>query len=380
MSVDDGGAERAAGPGERPPVTGRVAVFITYTMIQPIVAGAFFRALRLAEELSRRGWQTVICNNGPELEDPKITQAQPWLRYVRLDSSKPGFGPRAACAEFLALDPDVLIMGEGPFATMRVFYDGAKLAGRPFVVLDQYYSPILLPHRRGVDVALLYGLEPFWRDQFPLRRPYVMVPPFIKGVTPRSLLPASAGRLGDRLITFIAYEDHCLREGTELLRAVEDSTAVVVSISHNPPIAAQLLQEAGLDRDRTVVLSLQSDEHVFGFLQASRLALLSNGFIQIMDALALACPVIALARPGGVGMNQLNISDRFEPYVSLNDNREDQYRKLSQWLHQSPFPPALRWELSNERGGAVRSAELIEHITSRGPHRSLRRWRRLWPW
>jgi hypothetical protein len=378
MSVADGSVEREAGLDERTPVTGRVAVLITYTMIQPVVAGAFFRALRLAQELSRRGWQPVICNNGPELEDPKITKARPWLRYVPLDSSKPGFGPRAARAEFLALDPEVLVMGEGPFETMRVFYAGAKQTGRPFAVLDQYYSPTLLPHRRGVDVVLLYGLETFWRKEIQkLRRPYVMVPPFINGVTPRSRLPAPTWLLGDRLITFIAYEDHCLREGAELLRTLEDSTAVVVSISHNPPMAARLLQEAGLDRDRTVVLPLQSDEHVFGFLHASRLALLSNGFIQIMDALALACPVIALARPGGAGMNHLNISDRFEPYVSLNDNREDQYHKMNRWLHQSPFPPALREELGNERGGAVRSADLVERIASWGPHRVVPRWRRL---
>jgi hypothetical protein len=71
--------------------------------------------------------------------------------------------------------------------------------------------------------------------------------------------------------------------------------------------------------------------------------------------------------------------DRFEPYVSLNDNREDQCRKMNQWLQHSPFPPALRHELGSERGGAARNADLVEHIASRRPRRVLNRWCRLRP-
>jgi hypothetical protein len=354
-----------------------VAVLVTYTMLQPVVGGAFFRALRLAEELFRRGWQPVICNNGPELDDPKIDRARPWLRYVSLDSSKPGFGWRAARDEFLAFDPEVVVMGEGPFETMRVFYEGAKRTGRPFVVLDQYYSGNLLPDRRGVDAVLLYGLKTFWPEASRLRRPYVMVPPFIERVTPDARLPAPARLLRRPLVTFVAYEDHCLHEGAQTLRGLDDPAAGVVSISHNRPLARRLLHDAGLDADRTLALPLQSDEDVFGFLYASRVSLVSNGFIQIMDSVALGCPVIALARPGSVGMNGLNVNERFLPYVSLIDNREDQCRKLNHWLQHCPFPPALRHELSNERGGIMRSADLVERVASWGPRRLVRRWR---PW
>ena len=66
-----------------------VVLFVTYTMIVPIVGGAFFRALRLAVEMHRRGWSPVICNNGPMLDDPKIEQARGAVRLVALDREAP---------------------------------------------------------------------------------------------------------------------------------------------------------------------------------------------------------------------------------------------------------------------------------------------------
>jgi hypothetical protein len=43
----------------QPRFTGQVAVFITYTMLAPIVGGVLLRALRLAAELHRRGWWVI---------------------------------------------------------------------------------------------------------------------------------------------------------------------------------------------------------------------------------------------------------------------------------------------------------------------------------
>jgi hypothetical protein len=358
---------RPAPAGDPAPAAGPTAVLITYTLVDPLVAGAFFRALRLAEELRRRGWRTVVCNQGPRVDDPKLADAMGWLRYVNLDTSRPGYDARAAREEFRGLRPDVLVMGETPFPAMRIFYEGARRVGKRLVVLDQYYRDALLPPRRGADAILLYGLATFWGEEPRLRRGYVMVPPFIAGVSSPAELPIPSRLRRRPLITFVAYEEQILRRGAALLSALDEPTAAVVSISHDPPAAGRLLREAGWDPDRIVTLPLQPDQQLFGFLQASRAALLSNGFIQIMDSLALACPVVALDRGPKAGMSTLNIDSRFEPYVSLNDDREAQCRKLNSWLQRSPFTHVQHQALLAERGGASRCADIVEALAASRP-------------
>src|SRR5690606_16876210 len=103
-----------------------IAIFITYTMLNPIVGGAFFRALRLACELERRGWAPVICNHGPELSDPKIEAARNKVQFVQLIEAESGRDSAAAQRYFKSFKPAVIIMGEGPISTMKVYYEGAK--------------------------------------------------------------------------------------------------------------------------------------------------------------------------------------------------------------------------------------------------------------
>ena len=66
-----------------------VILFITYTMNNPIVGGAFMRAFRLATEMSRRGWRPIICNSGPMLADPKIAAAEESIEFIRLVRERP---------------------------------------------------------------------------------------------------------------------------------------------------------------------------------------------------------------------------------------------------------------------------------------------------
>lgn len=236
-------------------------------------------------------------------------------------------------------------------------------------MLDQYDSTLLLPDDHGVDLVLLYGLSAFWKPDLRLRRPYRMVPPYIGGVTPAEALPMPARLRDHLLITFVAYDEHCLRVGAELLRTLRDPQVGVVSISRDPAAARRLLDGSGLVPDRVLTLPLQLDPHVFGFLQVSSAALLSNGFIQIMDSLALGCPVITLSRGAGVGMGSLNLVSRFAPYVSLDESLAKQYRRLTEWLRRSPFPPRLAEDLRRERQGAQLSADLVEELVDLGPVR-----------
>ncbi len=342
-----------------------VALFVTYTMLDPIVGGAFFRALRLARELHRRGWSPVICNSGPMLDDPKVRQAEGIVQFVSLARDAPGFNSRAARRQFESLHPAVVIMGEGPFETMRVFYNGARRVGRPFVVLDQYYNDWLLPETDGVDLVLLYGLKSFWRDDLRLDEPYVLVPPFIETVTPKAELPVPEHLHGHPWVTLIAYESAVLKKGVDLIAGLGEIDAALIIVSHDPGEAMDLLHPCGIAARKTVVLPLQSDANVFGLFAASRVTVVSCGFLQIMEALAMASPVIALQRGSGVGMGSLNIDDRFLPFVSFGEAPARQRERMRRWLASHPFPPDLVERLQHERGGASRCAEYIEALMRR---------------
>ena len=68
---------------------------------------------------------------------------------------------------------------------------------------------------------------------------------------------------------------------------------------------------------------------------ASRVTLISNGFLQIMEALAMGSPVIALKRSHGVGMTVFNIDKRFVPFVSFEESQKQQGERILKWLKKS---------------------------------------------
>ena len=112
---------------------------------------------------------------------------------------------------------------------------------------------------------------------------------------------------------------------------------------------------------------------------ASAVALVSNGFMQIMECLALGCPVIALERGTGVGMSELNIDKRFLPYVSLGEPIDQQLKRVWAWLDSDPFSPEMRRRLCLERHGISYCATRIESIYHRNLWERSRppRWRRI---
>ena len=357
----------------------KVVLFITYTMAKPIVGGSFFRAIRLAMEMSRRGWQPIIANWGPVLDDPKVSEARDIVQFVPLDRNQPGLTLQLLEQQFSTLNPAVVVMGETPFKAMELFYEAAKRLHRPFIVLDQFYSHELLPPKEGVDLILLYGLASFWRDDLRLEAPYEIVPPFIEAITPKPDLPVPEELHGRQWITLVAYDDYVCNKGFDLLSRLEDRQPAIISISRHPESCRQFAQSHGVDLRRLVTLPLQCDATVFGFFAASAVTLVSNGFLQIMEALASASPVIALERGDGVGMNAFNIAKRFEPYVSFEHSVEQQLSCLSRWLTMSPISPDLRARLELERHGLVICANRIEAVyrhwqTQSTWRRTARRW------
>jgi hypothetical protein len=357
----------------------KVVLFVTYTMAKPVVGGAFIRALRLATEMARRGWQPIIANRGPLLDDPKVAEAKDCIQFVSLDRYQSGPSRQSLEQEFGSFHPAVIVMGEGPFSAMELFYEAGKRLDCPFVVLDQFYNLELMPQKKGVDLILLYGLASFWVDDLRLEPPYEIVAPFIEAVTPKSELPVPGDLHGQPWITLVAYDDYVCQKGFDLLSRLDDTQPAMIAISRDPEMCRQIARSRDVDSGRLVTLPFQSDANVFGFFAASAVALVSNGFLQIMEALALASPVIALERGGGVGMNAFNIDKRFVPYVSFEHPLEEQLTRLRQWLKKSPIDAELHARLASERHGVLYCANRIEAIhrycqTEPKWRRAARRW------
>jgi hypothetical protein len=344
-----------------------IALLITYTMDEPLVGGVFFRALRLANELFRRDWTAIILNSGPRLSDPKIDQAGDKIDILWNRPWEQNESVEALCAEYKRINPSVIIMGEYPFQAMERFFQAAKMTAKPLVVLDQYYNQTIVPDCEGVDLILLYGLSSFWEDDFIFDRPYVLTPPFIEQVAPKPLLPVPSHLRHLPWITLVAYEPAILLQGLQLLGDIDTRHIGIIVLSSFHEQVQRLCGEFGINPKNVVDLPLQDDANMFGFIHASRVCLVSNGFIQLMDALALGCPVIALERGYGVGMNELNIDERFFPHISFGETRHKQAGRMDAWLKAPPFTPELRKVLESERGGISLSADLIEGLTSR-PH------------
>jgi hypothetical protein len=267
-----------------------VVLFITYTLWTPLVAGAFIRALRLGMEFHRRGWKPIICNTGPMIDDPKVEQARGAVEFVALVHATHAPNQDVARQFFSSMNPQVIVMGEGPMDFTMPFYDGAKIVGCPFVVLDQFYNNWMKPDEKGVDLLLLYGLESFWGEDVKINPPYMLVTPFIEGVTPKNDLPVPSHLHEQKWMTLIAYSDDVLWRGIELLSTLGDVSAVFIIVSPVPSRAVQILEEADIPAHKYVVLPSQSDANVYGLTQASCAVLVSNGFLQIMDSLALERP------------------------------------------------------------------------------------------
>jgi hypothetical protein len=356
----------------------RTVLFVTYTLANPATVGVFFRALRLGFELDRRGHRVVVANAGPVPRDPKVEVAGRRLTLVEMPWEGPDFGLGEARRFFASFAPDLVIFGEGPFDTMKMHYRAARGRWAPFILLDQYYQDWLVTRRPDIDLVLLYGLAPFVEGgEFEFGRRYRLVPPFIEEPTPREALPVPAGLEGEPWVSIVGFEPKVLHAGIDLVASLPAPRPVAVAVCHEPAAARARMAEAGLDPARSLALPLLSDDDLFGVIAASRATVLANGYMQIMEALALGCPAVVVMR--GVGLEGWTVEDRFKAYVSIEEPFEVQRRRLAGWLAAPPLPADLAARLAGERHGARRVADLAEELLAGAnrPGNLLRRLRRV---
>jgi hypothetical protein len=351
----------------------RNALFVTYAMSCPRVVGVLFRALRLALELDRRGWRSIILHEGPVPDDPKVRQRP---STVALHPARPRPGLNDVDSLFTYFDafaPGLVVFGEGPITATRVLFDAARRLRAPFVLLDQYYGGAPVDERHDLDLVLLYALGPFWPpDDRRLGRRCLLIPPFIGAVTAVADLPVPAA-IGERpWIGILGFDPGVLRAGIALASEVGPEPAVI-TVSSRPADAAALMADAGIEPGRAVALGLLSDPDLFGLVRACRTCVLANGFMQIMEALALGCPAVCIDR--GVGLPAWQLDDRFKAYASIGEPPDIQRQRLAGWLCASPFSAELSTALAAERDGARVAADGLEAVADRS-RRSLTGWLR----
>jgi len=348
----------------------RRVLLVTYTFGNPLAAGVFFRAIRLATEFCNRGWSCVILNLGPLVKDPKVESPGP---HITLRNDVETGDVWKALRQFREVDPDLVIFGEAPFAgAMKMLWGAAAMLGKPFILLEQYYGIGTPGYRFDVDMILLYGLKCFWELHANKRKRWTIISPFIGEVTPAASLPAppSAPR-----VLILGGETIVLNEGIELmaglLAGLEGEFPQVVTVSREPTMAAQQMAEAGIPATHAVALPLQSDATLFGLMQSSAAAIMANGFMQMTESLALGCPAVLIDR--GLGMWPGQVNEVFEPYVSFAREKEEHRQALRGWLRQSPFDARLQERLQQERNGAIECAAHIERLLANPPV-----WRMKW--
>lgn len=348
---------------------GRVLI-ITYTLANPATVGVFFRALRLGFELDRRGHKVIVANAGPLPQDPKVDAARGRIELHEIPWGGPELPLPRARRTLASFRPDLVVFGEGPFDTMETAFRAARGLWTPFILLDQYYQDWLTTKRRDLDRVLLYGLASFVRDgEFRFGDRFRLIPPFIGEVTAKRDLAAPPELEDEPWVTVLGFEPIVLRRGIELvasLPAPPEHRPVLVALTHDPAETRRLAEEAGLDPSRVVAPGLAGDADLFGFMAAARAVVLANGYMQILESLALARPAICVMR--GVGLEGWTVEDRFKAYVSIDEDFDTQRERLASWLAAPPIPPDLAERLAQERHGARRVADEAEALIARsGP-------------
>lgn len=343
---------------------GRRVLIITYTMAQPAAVGVFFRALRLGFELDRRGHEVTIANAGPVPEDPKVDAARGRIELREIPWGGPELPLRQARRMLAAFRPGLVVFGEGPFDTMRTAFRAARGLWAPFILLDQYYQDWLTTRRRDIDRVLLYGLTSFIKDgEFRFGNRFRIIPPFIGEVAAKSALPAPPELAEEPWVTVLGFEPMVLRRGIDLVASLPEPRPVLVALSHDPAGTLRLAAEAGLDPRRVVAPGLAGDAGLFGFMAAARVVVLANGYMQILESLALGRPAICVMR--GVGLEGWTVEDRFKVYVSIEEDFDTQRGRLASWLAAPPIPAGLAARLAQERDGARRVADEAEELMAR---------------
>ena len=322
--------------------------------------------------MNRRGWTFTVFNNGPlPEEDPKLQRraSRAAVRIDLADMDDDDAKTRAIRAILQKDEPDLMVFGEVP--TDAAVLDGADGPRRSCCSINSTTRPASPTGTAGASTASSsMAYAPSGRSRSTcasLRdRSAHRCSPWS-----RTPLPATLRELPR--VVVLGLDERVLDRGIEIgrLRRADRHR-------HPQPRPRRVegMNAAGIPPERRLSLPLLKDADLYGWIAASRVAIVANGFMQMMEMLALGCPAICVDRAAsacGRGRSPMAVALR----VAVRGAGE----RLLGWLRASPFGTgAGRWR-SAVSGRARRSAPITwRRCTSGGASSAACRWGTMIDW
>lgn len=353
-------------------------LFVTYCFAShqgQTLIGVYKRGLRLALEMSARGHEvSFYCTGRHAYSDALTSAAEEQLRFVDIPFATSAFDEAEKYRSiFLGairnLGPDVIVIGEAPFAgaMLEATLAGVELAV-PVVFLDNAYCPFLVDHFLATmgpmaDGIILTGPS---SHHAPAPPGYLaQVAPFIDSSTSdaRAVLASVATPPAMPLVTVLAYDNKVEALGLSLAKSL--GPAHIVFCARDPERCSRRLAGLRLDATTVVTVIAQPPEPtLMGLLELSDLAIVKYGFMQVTECLALRTPTIAVYHEGPEWVDFL--PDVAQQFVHVAVKAEADRRTIESARHLLELPAgALAPVHAGASSGVGDAADFLDRFPAR---------------
>jgi hypothetical protein len=286
-------------------------LFVTYGVAErtgtlPAMIGVLKRCLRLIDNAPPGAFKPELLHFGSLPTHDPLT-----VRILRaLPTHSVGFiEPRREIAGlFRRIRPDIVVLGEAPVeGMMKAVSRHASATGVPILCIDNYYGSChfhrLLRDSPEVSQWLLLGLGED-RAMCRLARRVVLAPPLLDS-TPKQ--PS-----GRAVVTILGYDQAVVRRGVALASRLPDGIALRIVGAGADCISANS-DRLRCRLSQLDVLPMPTETDLRWLLTTSDVVVCKSGFQQMVEALAVGTPVLAVERPGAIPEVWLPLA--FRPFV-----------------------------------------------------------------
>jgi hypothetical protein len=273
-----------------------ILLFVTYSVAtspqaNTAMMGVLKRCLRLIEHLPPRSIEPLLLHFGQMPDgDPLIRKVLGRLSHPPFDAQ---FFSERGPLRIRSIRPDVVVLGEGPGSGMMLAASRWALERNiPQICIENYYGAkhILrfFHDNPWIKRWLLLGLpdsHPFGK----LNDRAVLAPPLFA--------PAAKNSGPAHDLTVLAYDPHLLPRVAGLLARLPENVRIRIVQPQESRSARRLWGR----RENKVLFSSLPRERIYRqYLSGTSVVVCKNGYQQMMEALAVGTPVIAVDSPGGV--------------------------------------------------------------------------------
>lgn len=315
-------------------------LFLTYSAVsdapgKTAFLGVLKRCLRLITGIHNHPIVPHLLNFGSlPTEDPLIREVFPHIHNHTVYEQD---GIQAYHQLFDAIEPDIVVLGEGPGSgNMLALSQVALQRGIPQVCIENYYGPGQPQHYKKenpwIDRWLLLGL--------PFDNTYGRITPNAELVPP--LLPAANGlHMHDEVeVTILGYDSTVAQLGIQLLHKLPTHTSA--RLVYSQALKKHLYSIKEQTRTLNITLAeLPSEQELRHYLETSKIVVCKSGFQQMVECLATGTPAIAYDAPGGVP--PILLADPMRPYIQYFPQKETGWHTVllqsALWIRNKPSMP-----------------------------------------